>query len=122
MKLGIIAATALVLSASTAMAGGFNGPRQAPAPQFANASALNLVVQVAKIRGSKISKLEQVTGATALAKNKAVCGCVSGVQAANAHSKNVTLQLGMIENHHGFAAKLSQTSVSSATAVNIRGY
>lgn len=122
MKLGIIAATALVLSASSAMAGGFNGSYQAPAPQFANASALNLVVQAAEIRGSKLSELEQITGATATATNKANCGCVSGVQAANASSKNVTIQLGKIETHHGFSATLSQTSVSSATAVNVRGY
>lgn len=122
MKFGIITATALVLSASSAMAGGFNGSYSAPAPQFANASALNLVVQAAKIHGSKISKLEQVTGATAIAKNKANCGCVSGMQAANAVSKNVTIQLGKIDGHHGYDAKLSQTSVSSATAVNIRGY
>jgi len=122
MKLGLIAATALVLSTSSAMAGGFNGSHHAQAPQFANSSALNLAVQAAAIHGNKLGHLEQVAGATAEAINKADCGCLSAAQVANAHAKNVSIQVGKIETHGGFASKLSQTAVASATAQNIRGY
>jgi hypothetical protein len=122
MKFGIITATALILSASSAMAGGFNGSHHSSAPQFANSSALNLAKQAAAIHGSKVSHLEQVAGATAKAINKANCGCVPAKQVANAHSKNVSIQVGKIDNYGGYISKLSQTAVSSATAKNVRGY
>ena len=122
MKLGIIAATALLLSASSAMAGGFNGSHYTPAPQFANSSALNMAVQAASISGHKISHLEQITGATAEALNEANCGCQPGLQVANAHAKSVSIQVGKIESYGGFVGKLSQTAVSSATAHNVRSH
>ena len=122
MKFGLITATALILSASAAMAGGFNGSHHSPAPQFANASAYNMAAQVGAIFGSKVSHLEQVAGATAEAVNKAKCGCTPGKQVANAHAKNVSIQVGKIDSYGGFISKLSQTAVSSATAKNIRSH
>lgn len=122
MKFGLITATALLLSASSAMAGGFNGSHYAPAPQFANSSALNYAKQAAAVYGNKVSHVEQVAGATAEAINEAKCGCAPAKQVANAHSKNVSIQVGKIDSYGGYVSKLSQTAVSSATAKNIRGH
>lgn len=122
MKFGLITATTLILSASSAMAGGFNGSHHSTAPQFANSSAYNMAAQTGAIFGNKVSHLEQVAGATAEAINKAKCGCAPAKQVANAHAKNVSIQVGKIDSYGGYISKLSQTAVSSATAKNIRGH
>src|SRR5688572_4812374 len=110
MKFGIVAAAALVLSASSATAGGFNGSHYAPAPQFTNSSALNYAKQAAAVYGNKVSHVEQVAGATAEAINEAKCGCAPVKQVANAHSKNVSIQVGKIDSYGGYVSKLSQTA------------
>ncbi len=120
MKLALIAASVLAISASPALAGGFGGPKHVTAPQFANASALNFATQIASAKGRYEGRLEQVTGAAADAVNKAKCGCKAGLQSAHAHSKNVSIQVGKVEAYKGYA-KVTQSAVSTAVARNIRG-
>lgn len=121
MKLVAIAASALILSASSAFAGGFGGHNHNTAPQFATSSALNLALQVGTVSGYKASSLEQISGAAAEAINKSNCGCLPGSQTAHAGAKNVSIQFGKVTSVKG-KASLSQTAVATSVAKNIRGY
>jgi hypothetical protein len=121
MKIAIITASVLALSVTPALAGGFGGSHHVSAPQFATSSALNLAVQIGKVRAGGNAKIEQVAGAAADAINKANCGCQAASQTAHASSKNVSLQLGSASSYFG-KATLSQTAVSTSVAKNIRGY
>lgn len=89
----VIAAAAVALSSSVALAGGYKGNKHIGAPQFANAVALNYSKQIvtSKTLFSK-GKIDQTAGATAKAVNESKCGC-KGVQLSNAFAKNNSLQV-----------------------------
>lgn len=120
MKLAVIAASVLALAATPALAGGWGGHHQPASPQFAHASAMNYAVQAASIKAF-ISKgsIDQVTGASAEALNKAPCGC-AGTQVATAKSKSVSLQVATIKSGVALGS-ISQSAVSTALAKNVRG-
>ncbi len=115
----VIAAAAVALSSSVALAGGYKGNKHIGAPQFANAVALNYSKQIvtSKTLFSK-GKIDQTAGATAKAVNESKCGC-KGVQLSNAFAKNNSLQVAtVVAGAH--IGGISQTAVASATAKNIR--
>jgi hypothetical protein len=119
MKLAIVAASALMLAAAPAFAGGYGDSHYAGAPQFANSAAINYAAQVGSIK-AMVSKgsIKQVTGAAAEASNEGPCGC-KGESVANAYSKNTSFQVGTI--HAGVSmGSISQSAVSTATAKNFR--
>lgn len=120
MMKSVIIAAAFAITATPALAGGFGGPKNVTAPQFANASALNLAIQAGGVHSKAKGKMEQLTGAAADAINKSECHCEPGLQAANAKAKNVSIQAGSVSSWNGRGV-LNQSAVSTAISKNIRG-